>query len=204
MLFRRSTQERERRGRAARSAEEEEFAAEGGDESFLDFCTYCDSQLPLPEPKHPLLLRTLPPARPPRLLTHNILPLLPTTLALPPANNLLPPPPPHLPRHNRHPRKGHHPAPLPHALLAESLHPSYRLGEPEVDKLRHRAEGGEGADQPPESEEDSDGGVVWAYRGKSSKGYFGVVSSPGQERPLPSRAGGRTRSVDLITPVGGF
>jgi hypothetical protein len=37
MLFRRSTQERERRGRAARSAEEEEFAAEGGDESFLDF-----------------------------------------------------------------------------------------------------------------------------------------------------------------------
>jgi hypothetical protein len=48
--------------------------------------------------------------------------------------------------------------------------------------------------------------VVWAYKGKGSKGYFGVVSSPGQERPLPSRGGygGRTRSVDLITPVGGF
>ncbi|KFZ04462.1 hypothetical protein V502_10132 [Pseudogymnoascus sp. VKM F-4520 (FW-2644)] len=166
MLFRRSTQERERRGRAARSTEEDEYAAEGGDESFLDFwyvATPTGSmrlleqktnkqqhilRLPTPPnhpPKHPLLLRTLPPTRPPNLLTHNLPPLLPTPLALPLPNNALPPPTPHFAHHNRHSWSGHHPAPLAYAFFAEPLHTSHCTRVSEVDILGHREEGGEGS-----------------------------------------------------------
>ncbi|OBT87007.1 hypothetical protein VE02_03695 [Pseudogymnoascus sp. 03VT05] len=203
MLFRRSTQERERRGRAARSAEEEEFAAEGGDESFLDFCTYCDSQLP-PTPHQ----NTLYCSERCRQLDH---PVSSHTTFLPSS----PPPSPYLAPTYNHPA-----SPTTTANPGRDIIPrlSPTLSSPSLytpptalaslrsisSGIARRAER-EHPSPPESSDEDSDG-VVWAYRGKSgSKGYFGVVSSPG-ERPLPSRGGwgGRTRSVDLITPVGGI
>ncbi|OBT68219.1 hypothetical protein VE03_02266 [Pseudogymnoascus sp. 23342-1-I1] len=206
MLFRRSTQERERRGRAARSAEEDEYAAEGGDESFLDFCTYCDSQLP-PSPGQ----NTLYCSERCRQLDH---PVSAHTTFYPSS----PPPSPYLPPTHYH--RQHPTSPVTTATAGRDIIPrlSPTLSSPSLytpptalaslrsisSGIARRAEREQIS--PPESDEDSDSGVVWAYRGKSSKGYFGVVSSPGQERPLPSRGGwgGRTKSVDLITPVGGF
>ncbi|KFY36986.1 hypothetical protein V495_07472 [Pseudogymnoascus sp. VKM F-4514 (FW-929)] len=205
MLFRRSTQERERRGRAARAAEDDQFAYEGGDESFLDFCTYCDSQLPATPHQNNLYC-----SERCRQLDHP----LSTSNTFYPSS---PPPSPYLAPTHYHtlhpsspvakPSQGRDIIPrLSPTLSSPSLYtpPTALASLRSISSgIARRAE--RDHPSPPESEEDSDG-VVWAYKGKGSKGYFGVVSSPGQERPLPSRGGygGRTRSVDLITPVGGF